>query len=75
MSISRFKRKFFEIYNSPPSKWIKDKKLEYALSLLKTKNLKVKEVAYECGFDKPSTFSKLFKYKYGVLPVSFIQKH
>jgi AraC-like DNA-binding protein len=75
MSLSSFKRKFFEIYDSPPSKWIKDKKLDYALRLLKTNDVKVKEVAYRCGFDKPSTFSSLFKAKHGVLPRTFIQKH
>ena len=68
MSLSNFKRKFKNVYKTTPSKWIKDKKLEYAQELMKTKKYKVKEIAYKSGFNNPTTFSRLFKSKYGFLP-------
>jgi len=76
MSLSSFKRKFAEIYKTPPSKWIKEKRLEYAERLIKSQDLKINEIAYTCGFNNPSTFSRLFKQKYGIIPYEYLnQKH
>jgi len=72
MSLSNFKRKFHSIYGNSPGKWIKERKLEHAIKILKTKNFTVNEVSYKCGFRSAAAFSKLFQKKYGVNPSSYI---
>ena len=72
MSLSKFKRKFFSIYGSSPGKWIKERKLEHSLKLLKTKNFTVNEAALKCGFRSATTFSKLFHKRYGIPPSSYL---
>jgi len=74
MSLSSFKRKFIEIYKESPAKWIKEKRLEYAFKLMNTGNFKINEVAYKSGFDNPSTFSRLFKNKFGMTPKNYVQE-
>ncbi|WP_353777324.1 AraC family transcriptional regulator [Winogradskyella sp. 3972H.M.0a.05] len=71
MSLSSFKRKFKEIYDESPSRWIKSRRLEHSISLLNDKKFSIKEVAYKCGFDNTSTFSRLFKSKYGISPKDY----
>ncbi|MCH9659788.1 MAG: AraC family transcriptional regulator [Bacteroidetes bacterium] len=68
MSISNFKRKFKEIYESTPAKWIKERRLEHAEKLLRNGKYKVHQVAKKSGFDNPNTFRNQFIKKYGVLP-------
>ncbi|QMU65670.1 MAG: AraC family transcriptional regulator [Flavobacteriaceae bacterium] len=73
MSLSSFKRKFSEIYNTTPSKWIKNKKLEHSLKLIEGEKFSIKEIAYKCGFENATTFSRLFKSKYGASPKYYMQ--
>lgn len=46
--------------------YIKDKRLEYAKTLLKTTDLPIAEVAYAAGFSDYNYFLRVFKQKYGV---------
>lgn len=71
MSLSNFKRKFRSIYGTSPAKWIKNKRLEHSINLLESENYKINQIAYECGFNNPKTFRRLFKEKYQVLPSVF----
>lgn len=73
-SLATFKREFGAIYQTSPGKWIAEKKLDYAQSLLKTTAKKVNEVAYECGFENVTHFSRVFKERFGLAPLQFRKK-
>ncbi|WP_353779773.1 AraC family transcriptional regulator [Winogradskyella sp. 3972H.M.0a.05] len=70
-SLSGFKRDFKTLFNDSPANWLKHKRLEYSLSLLKNSQLNVNEVAYESGFKNPSHYNKLFKQKYNKTPLEY----
>ena len=72
-SLSGFKRDFEKHYQTPPSKWLMQKRLEKAHFLLSEKKMKVADVYYEVGFEDVSHFSFSFKKQYGISP-SALQK-
>lgn len=65
MSVSTFKREFAKVFNASPIKWMNDKRLEKALLLVKNTSQPVGDIAYECGFENYTHFSRCFKDKYG----------
>jgi AraC-like DNA-binding protein len=67
-SLSTFKRDFQDLYNVPPQKWLKEKRLLHAHQLLSTSNKKPSEIYLECGFEDLAHFSKSFKQHFGVNP-------
>ena len=68
MSLSSFKREFQRIYNTPPATFLLQKKLEKASELLKVSNGRMSDVAFDCGFNNLSHFSKAFKKHYKIPP-------
>jgi len=70
-SLSSFKRDFKKYFNTTPSKWLINKRLDYAKGLLLTSNLSVNEICYETGFKNPSHFIRSFKKKYSLPPKQF----
>jgi AraC-like DNA-binding protein len=71
VSTSSFKRKFKESFDDSPKKYIAKKKVEKAAELLKAKDLRVSDVAYDVGFDSLSTFNRNFSDIYGVSPSAY----
>jgi AraC-like DNA-binding protein len=71
MSLSSFKRKFKEEFNESPKKYIAKKKLEKAISLLKSTDKRISDIAYDCGYETISTFNRSFKSMHGVSPTEF----
>jgi AraC-like DNA-binding protein len=71
LSESSFKRKFKEVFNTSPKKYLTQKKLEKAAELLKSQSNRVSEVAYEVGFDSVATFNRNFTSFYGMSPTDF----
>ena len=70
-SMASFKRKFNKMYDSTPAKYITQKKLEKAQRILAFSLSSIKEICYECGFNNPSSFSRMFKDQYGCSPTEF----
>jgi len=68
MSLSTFKRHFYKEYGVNPGKWIQDKRLDYAKSLMINKGLAASEVYFEVGYTNLSNFSNAFKNKFGFSP-------
>ncbi|KAA3640383.1 MAG: AraC family transcriptional regulator [Bacteroidetes bacterium] len=68
MSLSSFKRKFKSIYGTSPTKYFISKRLEKAQNLIKTTDLRISDIAYDCGFTDTSYFSKTFKNYYNISP-------
>ncbi|MDW3649956.1 MAG: AraC family transcriptional regulator [Bacteroidia bacterium] len=71
MSISTFKRKFAEHYESSPSKWFLQKRMEQAEYMLRVQKLKPSEIYFELGFSNLSSFSQAFKNRYGSSPAKY----
>ncbi len=71
LSLSSFKRKFKKIYGTSPNKYIISKRLEKAQTLLNTSDLRISEIAYDCGFSDIAYFSKLFRTYYNTSPSDY----
>lgn len=71
MSLSTFKREFNKRYQSTPSKWFQERRLEHAAYLLNNLNKRPIELYEEAGYDTLSNFVQAFKKKYGITPKQF----
>ncbi|UTW64720.1 helix-turn-helix transcriptional regulator [bacterium SCSIO 12741] len=71
LSVSSFKRKFKEVFNESPKKYINRKKVDKAAELLKSEELRVSDVAYDVGFDSLATFNRNFTSQFGKSPSEF----
>jgi AraC-like DNA-binding protein len=69
-SLSAFKRDFQRIYNTTPGKWLMEKRLNHAMHLLTNLGKTVGEAAFESGFESNSHFSRAFRQRFGVTPMS-----
>ncbi|NDW12642.1 AraC family transcriptional regulator [Bacteroides sp. 214] len=67
-SLSSFKRDFQLLYNMPPARWIKEKRLEKAREMIQNTAIPVNEIGYSIGFENISHFSRIFKEYYGQSP-------
>lgn len=72
-SLSSFKRDFQNHFEEAPGKWLLRKRLDYAAALLRTSKLNVTEVALESGFGDVSHFSRVFKVRFNVPPMTYRQ--
>lgn len=71
MSLSTFKRNFKSVFNESPGRWIANKKIKLATQFLKTSDKTVNEIAYDCGFEDPSHFIKVFKKHQNTTPLAY----
>ena len=71
LSLSSFKRKFNAVYGTSPNKYITSKRLEKAQILLRTSDLRISDIAYDCGFNDLGYFSKSFKNNYNISPSEY----
>lgn len=67
-SLSAFKRDFQGIFGMPPGRWLRERRLARAHGLLSSGVLQVGEVAFQCGFENLSHFSRAFKEQFGHAP-------
>jgi AraC family transcriptional regulator, exoenzyme S synthesis regulatory protein ExsA len=67
-SVSSFRRDFLSIYNMPPSRWIRLKRLGKAQELLVSTNMTVTNICYTLGFESIAHFSRIFKSHFGYPP-------
>ncbi len=71
LSISSFKRKFKEEYKDTPRNYIQNQKILKAKELLSISDLSVGQIAFECGFNDPLYFTRVFKKINGITPSKF----
>ena len=71
MSLSSFKRCFRKVYNTPPGKWLAEKRLVFSCHLLKTSNKSINQIGFECGFEEPSSFIRAFKNRFAKTPLQY----
>ena len=74
-SLSAFKRDFKLHYAESPGKWLTNKRLEHACVLLKTTQQTITDVTLNAGFKNVSHFSRRFKEKYNIPPISYKNLH
>ena len=70
-SASSFKRDFKKWYRESPGKYFKTKRLEKAADLLKNTELRVNEIAWDCGFENAAHFGASFIAAYGRTPKEY----
>ncbi len=71
MSLSSFKRRFARMYGSSPNKWLLEKRMERAATMLRNNNYKASEIYYELGYENLSSFIQSFKRVYGITPKQY----
>lgn len=71
MSLSTFKRKFEEVYDESPAKYITKMKIQKAAEVLANKDLKISDIAYDLGYDSLTTFNRAFKKHMGKSPSEY----
>jgi len=75
LSMSSFKRKFNEIFNESPARYIKNKRLDKASELLKATTKRISDICYETGFGDPTHFTKSFSEKFKYSPSEYRSKY
>ena len=73
VSHSTLNRKMRELLQMSPVDYIRSKRLNAALELLKQKKLTISEVAYSTGFSSLSYFSRSFKEYFGKAPTDYVK--
>lgn len=74
MSASQFYKVFKSIYGISPNQFMIDNKLIAARTLLETEDISVKEVAFRSGYESVSSFSRVFKKRFGFRPGEIVRK-
>jgi AraC-like DNA-binding protein len=73
MSKSQLYRNTIELFDLSPNALLKEFRLEKAKELLKKQRYNISEITFDTGFTSPSYFTKCFKKKYGLLPVTYLE--
>ncbi len=69
ISNTYFRKIFFSVYGTTPQKYITDKRLSDAYSMLESgKYRKISDIANKVGYNDSLYFSRAFKRKYGISP-------
>jgi AraC-like DNA-binding protein len=71
-SKSQFYRKMIFLTDLAPNNFIREYRLNEALTLLNKKNGNISEIAFETGFSSPSYFSKCFQKRFGHMPSDYL---
>lgn len=71
-SVSTFRRDFKAHFDTTPKKWLKEKRIEKAVNLLRNQELSVTQLAYEVGYENISYFIKEFKTQIGLSPKQYM---
>ena len=71
LSLSSFKREFEKHYDTSPAKYIKKRRLDNAARLLKGTQLRISDIAFDCGFNDLAHFSKSFQKEFDASPSEY----
>ena len=71
LSRAQFTRRMTAFTNKSPNTFITHIRLEKACRLLKSTNMSVNEIAYDCGYDEPSYFIRVFRQEQGMTPQQY----
>jgi AraC family L-rhamnose operon transcriptional activator RhaR/AraC family L-rhamnose operon regulatory protein RhaS len=71
MSVRHFTRIFHNVYKSSPNAYIIQHRIQYSYSLLKNSDLTIADVAYKCGFNDSTYYTRQFKKLTGITPKQY----
>ena len=71
MSVRNFSRVFHQAYGISPINYVIQLRIQHAYELLHTMDISVSEVAYLCGFQDSSYFTRQFKHASGLTPKEY----
>lgn len=71
LSQFHFLRIFKSVYKLTPHQYLTKKRIEKAVLYLRNTDMSVTEICFEIGFESVSSFSWLFKNKFGLSPETF----
>lgn len=72
MSKSQLYRKTITLTGLSPNQLLKEFRLEKAKELMKKQRYTISQITFDSGFTSPSYFTKCFKKKYGLLPMTYL---
>jgi len=72
MSASQLYRKTVALTSLPPNSLVQDFRLHKAKELMRKRNYNIAQVTFDSGFTSASYFTKCFKKKYGLLPMTYL---
>ena len=72
MSKSQLYRKTITLTGLSPNILLKDFRLEKAKELMKKQRYTISQITFDSGFASPSYFTKCFKKKFGLLPMTYL---
>jgi AraC-like DNA-binding protein len=72
MSKSQLYRKTIDLTGLSPNLLVKEYRLEKAKELMKKQRYTIAQITFDSGFTSPSYFTKCFKKKYGLLPMTYL---
>ena len=72
MSKSQLYRKTIALTGLPPNLLLKEFRLEKAKELMKKQHYNISQITFDSGFSSPSYFTKCFKKKYDLLPMTYL---
>lgn len=70
-SLATFKRKFKEIYNESPGKYVLQKKLDKVAEMIRITDEPISQIGYQLGFESPEHLSRSFKQYFKISPSQF----
>lgn len=68
ISETTIKKRFVQLYGSPPYVYLRRRRMETASFLLRTSALSITEIASQVGYQNASKFSRAFSEIYGISP-------
>ena len=71
LSQFHFLRIFKTVYKTTPHQYILKRRTEKAFNLLRNTEMPVTQICYEIGFESVSSFSWMFRNKFGISPEAF----
>ena len=73
MSKSQLYRKTIQLTGLSPNILLKEFRLEKAREQMRKKPYSISQITFESGFTSPSYFTKCFKKRYGLLPMTYLE--
>jgi len=74
-SLSSFKRDFYSLYGASPARWLLEKRLAHAVTLLCNSDNPIVDISFKSGFENSTHFSHAFKKHFGVSPLKYRQEN
>ena len=71
MSLSAFKKKFKEVFQDSPQRYLINQRIQKVAELLPNSTETISHIAYDCAFQTLAHMSRVFKNTFGVSPSTY----